>query len=159
MTSYCKAGSCKTLQKALFKLKCRIIEFAKYQTGKFSYSDILEGLLKSMAINDSAGLSPTETLILELLIARYRLGEALWTFDATVRKQVRSLASKGYVHELNGIVERTVRARLTDEAIAQFLSYDYVPPIAQGDSEMTAKFKAITDEAVKLKEQINHKAA
>jgi hypothetical protein len=104
-----------------------------------------------MAIDDNVGLSPTETLILELLIARYRLGEVVWTLDSTVSKQVRSMARKGYVHELNGIVPKTVRARLTDDAVGKYLSFDYVPPIADGNPEMVAIFKGITAEADKLK--------
>lgn len=115
-----------------------------------------------MAINPEVGLTPTETLILELLIARFRLGERLWTLDSSVRKQVESLASKGYVGELNGMVPQTVRAMLTEEAIAQFLSYDYVPPIAKGNPALIAVFKEVTAEAellkVKFAEQAVHKA-
>lgn len=111
-----------------------------------------------MAINPEVGLSPTETLILELLIARFRLGELVWTLDSTVKKQVESLAVKGYVGQLNGIVPLTVRARLTDEAIAMFLTYDYVPPIAAGNPELTEVFKAVTADAVKLKNKFKKSA-
>lgn len=113
----------------------------------------------SMSINPEVGLTPTETLVLELLIARFRLGERLWTFDSNVRKQVESLGSKGYVHELNGIVPMTVRARLTDEAVAMYLSYDYVPPIAKGNPELTEVFKAVTAEAVELKQKFEERAS
>lgn len=112
-----------------------------------------------MSINPEVGLTPTETLVLELLIARFRLGERLWTFDSNVRKQVESLGSKGYVHELNGIVPMTVRARLTDEAVAMYLSYDYVPPIAKGNPELTEVFKAVTAEAVELKQKFEERAS
>lgn len=110
-----------------------------------------------MPIKPDVGLPPTETLILELLIARFRLGEVLWTFDSNVRKQIGSLAQKGYVHEMNGIVPNTVRARLTDEAIGMYLSFDYVPPIAKGNPEMTAVFKAVTADAVALKEKFEER--
>lgn len=118
-----------------------------------------ESGLVQMPINPDVGLTPTETLILELLIARFRLGERLWTFDSTVRKQVESLAMKGYAHELNGIVPLTVRARLTDEAIGMFVSYDYVPPIAKGNPELTEVFKAVTAEAVELKQKFEERAS
>lgn len=111
----------------------------------------------SMSIKPDVGLTPTENLILELLIARFRLGERLWTFDSNVRKQVVSLASKGYAHEMNGIVPQTVRARLSDEAIAMYVSFDYVPPIAKGNPELTEVFKAVTAEAVGLKEKFDER--
>lgn len=112
-----------------------------------------------MAINPEVGLTPTETLILELLIARFRLGERVWTLDSTVRKQVESLASKGYVGELNGIVPQTVRAMLTEEAIARYLSYDYVPPIAIGNPALISVFKEVTAEAEVLKEKFAERDA
>lgn len=110
-----------------------------------------------MGIDPVVELTPTETLILELLIARFRLGERLWTFDSNVSKQVESLASKGYVMALNGTVPKTVRAMLTDEAIAQNLSYDYVPPIAEGNTELTAVFRSITSHARQLKDEQENK--
>jgi hypothetical protein len=112
-----------------------------------------------MSIKPDVGLTPTENLILELLIARFRLGERLWTLDSNVRHQVESLGSKGYVHEMNGIVPMTVRARLTDEAIAMYLSFDYVPPIAEGHPEMIKVFKAVTAEAVELKQKFEERAS
>jgi hypothetical protein len=108
-----------------------------------------------MAIDPVVELTPTENLILELLIARFRLGEKLWTFDSSVSKQVDSLSRKGYVLPLNGIVPKTVRAMLTEEAIAKFLTYDYVPPIADGNPDMTAAFRGITEGAAKLKESLS----
>lgn len=112
-----------------------------------------------MSIKPDVGLTPTENLILELLIARFRLGERLWTFDSNVRKQVESLAAKGYAHEMNGIVPMTVRARLSDEAIAIYLSYDYVPPIAKGNPELAEVFKAVTAEAAELKQKFEERAS
>lgn len=109
-----------------------------------------------MAIDPVVGLTPTENLVLELLIARRRLGERIWTFDSTVRKQVESLAVKGYVGELHGIVPMTVRAMLTDEAIAMFLTYDYVPPIAAGNPELSAVFKTVTEEAEQIKRRLEN---
>jgi hypothetical protein len=108
-----------------------------------------------MAISELIGLTPTETLVLELLIARYRLGEKLWTFDSNVGKQVESLAVKGYVVPLNGIVPKTVRAMLTDDAVAKYLTYDYVPPIAENNPELADVFRGITRDAEKVRQRLD----
>lgn len=99
-------------------------------------------------------LTPTENLVLDVLIARYRMGEHLWTFSSTVSRAVDSLENKGLVQSLNGVTEHTVRAMLTNAAIAEYLSYDYVPPIARDDKKLEKKFKKITKEAKKLKKTL-----
>lgn len=73
-------------------------------------------------------LTPTEDLILEVLAARYRLGETIWTFDSRLTRQIDSLATKGLVSTMSGIVERTIRASLTDEGLREAVSPNYVPP-------------------------------
>lgn len=107
-----------------------------------------------MAIDQSAKLTPTENLIVELLVARYRLGERLWTFNAEVTRQVYLLSEKGYVTPMSGVTEGTVRAMLTEEAVALYLSYDYVPPIARENPEMVPYFAQVTQKAVALKEKL-----
>jgi len=81
------------------------------------------------------GLTPTEDLLLEVLIARHRLGERLWTFEARHRKAIGSLADKGLVASMHGIVEHTVRASLTPAAIKAYVSPKYVPPILRQPTE------------------------
>lgn len=73
--------------------------------------------------------TPTEDLILEVLIARARLGERLWTFNSNSLKQAEILASKGWIHTIHGIVENTYRASLTDKGRARFLSFKYKSPL------------------------------
>lgn len=92
-------------------------------------------------------LTPTEELIVELLIARTRLGEKLWTFNSNVRNQIDSLCVKGYVVPLNGIVERTVRAYLTDEAKQALVNGEYMPPIARKFPEMEQGFNHVVESA------------
>jgi hypothetical protein len=77
----------------------------------------------------SIHLTPTEDLAIETLLARHRLGETLWTFEARHRKTLEALADKGLVTVVHGTVEKSVRASLTEHAIDSFLSADYVPPI------------------------------
>lgn len=73
--------------------------------------------------------TPTENLILEVLIARARLGERLWTFSSDSLKQAETLASKGWIDVMHGVVENTYRASLTDKGRARFLSFKYDSPL------------------------------
>jgi DNA-binding MarR family transcriptional regulator len=74
-------------------------------------------------------LTPTEDLCLELLAARYRTGEDLWTFDSRHKRALESLQDKGLVNVVHGIVPKTVRASLTEDGKKEGLSDSYVPPI------------------------------
>ncbi|QBZ72794.1 helix-turn-helix DNA-binding domain protein [Gordonia phage Phendrix] len=82
---------------------------------------------------DDLNLTPSEELLYELLVARTRLGHTWWTCgdNRTSRKAAESLAFKGVIHTMHGIVEHTFRAKLTDEAIEDLLE-SYVPPILGG---------------------------
>ncbi|GGN39650.1 hypothetical protein FHR83_006674 [Actinoplanes campanulatus] len=73
-------------------------------------------------------LPPTQQLILDTLAARYRLGEQVWTFSTVHGKALRALEQAGLVTLLNGIVEHSTRARLTEAGKAAVLSGDYQPP-------------------------------
>ena len=93
----------------------------------------------------SPAVTPTEDLILEVLVARWREGWALWTFDRRWRRHLESLAAKGYVHEKSGVVEKTWLAWLTPVGCAVFLADTYVPPIPGGtwcrdDAEFRERF-------------------
>lgn len=83
-----------------------------------------------MATVEAEVFTPSEELVMEVLIARWRLGERLWTFSSRQKRAIQSLAAKGYVNIINGNTVRTVRASLTEKAIAENLTYNYVPPIA-----------------------------
>lgn len=73
-------------------------------------------------------MSPTESLVLEVLIARHRLGEHVWTFDSRNAHVIRALSARGLVVEMGGVVPKTVRASLTEAGRDRFLSDHYVPP-------------------------------
>lgn len=73
-------------------------------------------------------LPPTQYLILDVLAARYRTGEQLWTFPSTLRPAIRALEAQGLVSSMHGITYKTVRVRLTDKGRAEVIKADYVPP-------------------------------
>lgn len=78
---------------------------------------------------DAPKVTPTEDLLLEVLVARWREGWALWTFDRRWRKQLESLERKGYLWEKSGVVEKTWLAWLTPQGRDWLMSPDYKPPV------------------------------
>lgn len=76
-------------------------------------------------------LTPTEDLLLEVLAARYRLGETMWTFDKRHKTALEKLQARGLVSVMHGIVENTCRASLTEEGKAEHLSPTYKAPIIE----------------------------
>lgn len=99
-------------------------------------------------------LPPTQDLCMEVLAARYRLGEVLWTFDARCVKALDALASRGWVVVMSGNVEHTVRASLTDKGVeAWHLDRDYRSPsdedvreaMAQAIQEVVTDLKGVWD--------------
>lgn len=87
-------------------------------------------------------MTPTQELLMEVLAARYRCGETLWTFDARHRKQLEKLESIGMVSVMDGMVENTCRASLTEKGKAEWISDRYVSPFQKqiNDAEERAKF-------------------
>lgn len=75
-------------------------------------------------------MTPTEELIMEVLAARYRLGEHFWTFSrkTAITKAAKSLEDKGLIFLMNGQVERTFRAGLTETGKAEVISKNYLSP-------------------------------
>jgi hypothetical protein len=88
-----------------------------------------------MAVN---GLTPSEELALDLLAARFRLGETVWTFRARQAPVLRRLEARGLIFTMHGITDGTLRASLTDAGKAHELSEAYIPPIllAESSTEM-----------------------
>lgn len=65
--------------------------------------------------------TPTQDLILDVLMARHRLGEGFWTFDSRLKPSLTALMDLGYVFVMDGNVENTVRAGLTNEGRIEFV--------------------------------------
>jgi hypothetical protein len=78
---------------------------------------------------DVGQLPPTQSLLLEVLAARYRCGETLWTFESRFRWHLLALADAGLVSLMHGVEAKTVRARLTEEGKAASLSLSYNLPV------------------------------
>lgn len=103
-----------------------------------------------MAAKEMSELTPSESLMIEVLIARLRFGEVCWTFGSSQRAIANRLESKGYIWTKGGIVEGSFRAFPTNEMIATFLSYDYDAPIFR-DAHPRKAFKRIQKNAKKLR--------
>lgn len=85
-------------------------------------------------------LTPTQDLLMNLLVARHRLGERLWTFDARHKTALEQLADRGLATVMHGAVENTVRASLTEAGRAEWVSETYVPPLlAQVEAAAAAR--------------------
>lgn len=91
-----------------------------------------------MSEENGEKLTPTEDLVLEVLAARHRLGEHLWTFDSCHAKTLRQLVERGYVTTMHGNVENTLRASLTPKGRERELSPGFMPPILrEADQRLT----------------------
>ncbi len=73
-------------------------------------------------------LPPTQYLLLEILAARHRLDEPWWTFPDRVKRPLATLQDLGLVSLLHGLVEKTVRASLTELGRASAMSDNYRMP-------------------------------
>jgi hypothetical protein len=83
---------------------------------------------------DTATLTPTQELCLEVLAGRYRLGEQIWTFRSRTAPALAQLEELGLVYLMHGVVDGTVRAGLTEAGRDAILSSTYTPPLAAAPS-------------------------
>lgn len=74
-------------------------------------------------------LTPTEELMLEVIVARVRTGEQLWTFNTRFTAVAESLTNKGYVNWKSGIVEKTILVWLTKEANEELITPKWKIPL------------------------------
>lgn len=79
---------------------------------------------------DAYDLSPTQSLVLEILAARHRLGETHWTFSTRHLTALRALEKQGLVGLMHGNAPRTCRAYLTEAGRKAALSEAYEGPCA-----------------------------
>lgn len=66
-------------------------------------------------------LTAGEELLIDLLVARRRLGEYEWPISSRSTRLTHSLMAKGLVNSRHGNVEKTYLVRLTDKAIAGYI--------------------------------------
>jgi hypothetical protein len=74
-------------------------------------------------------LPPTQHLLLDLLAARARLGEAVWTVPNTCQQAIDALANRGLVADKSAPIEGARLVWLTDAGRTEALSDDYIPPV------------------------------
>lgn len=77
-----------------------------------------------------ADLPPTQYLVLEVLAARYRLGEPYWTFPRSLRPVLDALRDKGLIWWRHSPTPE-LQAYLTDAGKAEALSDTYRTPAAR----------------------------
>lgn len=73
-------------------------------------------------------LPPTQYLIMEVLAARYRLGEHMWTFPDRLRPALNALQERGLIWWRSAPTPHDVQAYLTDEGRAAATSAAYQVP-------------------------------
>ncbi len=76
-------------------------------------------------------LPPTQYLVLEVLAARTRTGEHLWTFPSNLGPALRALEDASLISTMNGIAPASIRARLTETGRAYALKSNYAPPVIE----------------------------
>jgi hypothetical protein len=69
----------------------------------------------------SVTLTAAQDQMLDLLIARHRLGEPFWPIDNALRRTAKVLEGKGLIEILHGHVDGTFRASLTAKALEKYV--------------------------------------
>lgn len=84
-------------------------------------------------MSEEPKLSPTQDLVMEVVAARYRLGEPFWSVERRNLAAIRGLAQLGLVtwREHNAS-HRHVYVTLTDAGRELYVT-DYVPPLFDED--------------------------
>ena len=76
-------------------------------------------------------LTPTQSLILDLLGARRRIGESAFAISSRHLPAVKDLAAAGLVAYHSGIADSSMTVALTDNGLEAALSRSYEPPLAE----------------------------
>jgi hypothetical protein len=98
-------------------------------------------------------LTPTAELIGDVLAARYRLGENIWTFDTRTLPACRDLKAQDLIGTKSGIVPNTYQAWLTDAGKERFLDKRYGRSLAERNGISTDeaerdRFVALSESSV-----------
>jgi hypothetical protein len=81
-------------------------------------------------MSDYPKLTPAQDQLMDLLVARTRLGEPFWPIDNAFRRTAKILEEKGLLTLMHGNVEGTFRASLSGEAIKIYITdSDFMPAI------------------------------
>lgn len=74
-------------------------------------------------------MTPSEILVMEVLAARWRLGEASWPFVKAHKRTLNRLEAAGLVSVQGGVVPHTYQVSLTEQGRKAYLTDRYVPRI------------------------------
>lgn len=77
-------------------------------------------------------LTGKQELFIDVLIARVRLGENIWTFDERFTKQAEELESLGLIGWKSHQIEGFILAWFTAKGKEIYLSYPYEIPLLKG---------------------------
>jgi len=80
-------------------------------------------------------LTPTEELMMDVLAARHRLGETLWTFSSRLTPAAKKLGARGLAHWKSGVVEKTIQVWLTEEGKKAWLSPTFDTEVSKASSD------------------------
>jgi hypothetical protein len=95
----------------------------------------------------SYSYTPTETLILEVLAARWRIGERSWTFQTRLNPQLNQLARRGLIYYKPASVEHAVLVSFTEQGYNAYVKPSkYQPPIF---SQLSKKARKVFKQAWK----------
>lgn len=91
-----------------------------------------------------ASLTPTEELIIDVLVARHRLGEPFWPIAMRHRKSIAALENRGLVNNLGSADGTCLRVGLTLKAKALWARPEkYVPPIFRDDPDKEQEWRKL----------------
>jgi hypothetical protein len=89
--------------------------------------------------------TPTQDLILDVLVSRRRLGELIWPFSTELTRQLMQLEGLGWVHILSGQVEGSIRAQLSDAGVKEFIeNSSYESPLMKKLQELEQDVEVLT---------------
>lgn len=85
-------------------------------------------------MSNSIGLTPTQDLMMEVLVARKRLGHGPWSLsrNRAATRAAKVLEAKGLISLMHGMTEFSFRAEITDEGMKLYSQPGYVAPILGG---------------------------
>ena len=84
-------------------------------------------------------LTPSEDLVLEVLAARYRLGEVVWTFELRHRSAINRLINRSLVETHDSLIPKTIRVSLTATGKLGIFHKDYTAPAFKTGKGESAK--------------------
>lgn len=99
-------------------------------------------------------LTPCEKLILDVLSAHRHLGENSFVFERSLSQPVTRLVKKGWVEILSS-QEGKLHTTLTEDAVGELMTFDYMPPIAKGNPDFESVFNTTIQKAWKLQVRLS----